>query len=211
MRASGFFSLALAAVSLACAACSSSSDAPTDVQGTGGGDVTITHPDAPPLAGQTACTVVETIDIPEPDFEHIDPCTPITYASPPSGGDHWPIWALYEEHTDVVPREMYVHNLEHGAIVFTYACDGCDDVRDAYRAEIATIADPLCLQTVGPVARVLTTPDPLLDTPMALSAWGATYTATCVDPPSIHAFVLAHYGNGREPLCNEGEAAPSCD
>ncbi len=58
---------------------------------------------------------------------------------------------------------------------------------------------------------MLITPDPLLETPMALSAWGASYTATCIDPPSIDAFVLAHYGQGREPICTDGEAPPACD
>jgi hypothetical protein len=67
------------------------------------------------------------------------------------------------------------------------------------------MADPLCLSIPGgPAARVVLTPDPLLETPIAAATWGATYTATCIDVPSLRAFANAHYGNGREPLCADG-------
>ncbi len=75
------------------------------------GVVSVTHPDAAPLPGESACTVTTTTNIPEPDFNHIDVCTPLTYSTnPPSGGNHWPIWVAYKKYTEPVPREMYVHN-----------------------------------------------------------------------------------------------------
>jgi hypothetical protein len=168
--------------------------------------VTTLHPAAQPLTGESTCTVVETTNIPEPDFNHITPCTPITYPSPPSGGNHWPIWAAFKKYNTVVPREMYVHDLEHGAIVFTYNCaDGCPDVVAALGEVFDGLADPLCLQTPGgPPARAVLTADPLLTTPIAASSWGDTYTATCIDIPSLRAFANAHYGMGREPLCADG-------
>jgi hypothetical protein len=67
------------------------------------------------------------------------------------------------------------------------------------------MADPLCLTLGGPPARMVLTPDPLLSTPIAASAWGATYTATCIDVASLQAFANAHYGQGREDLCNDGQ------
>jgi hypothetical protein len=186
--------------------------------GTGGSPAMTTtlHPSASPLPGQTACTVVEVTGIPEPNFNHITPCTPLTYATnPPSGGDHWPIWAAFRKYTVPVPREMYVHDLEHGAIVFAYNCpDGCPDVVAALGTVFDGMADPLCLSIPGnPPARVVLTPDPELATPIAAAAWGQTYTATCIDIPSLRAFANAHYGQGREPLCTNGqdvETTPLC-
>jgi hypothetical protein len=179
--------------------------------GGGGGDAgttTTLHPDAPPLPGETACTVVEVTEIPVESGIHIPDCAPLSYATnPPSGGPHWPIWAAYREYTVPVPREMYVHGLEHGAVVLAYRCqEPCPDVVAMLSKVFDGMQDPLCLQIPGgPAARVVLTPDPLLDTPIAAAAWGATYTATCLDEPSLRAFVNAHYGQGPEVLCADGQ------
>jgi len=176
-------------------------------------ETTVTlHPGDPPLPGESACTVVEVSNIPEPDFNHLDICTPITYGDPPSGGNHWPIWAQYTQYTSPIPREMYVHDLEHGAVVLTYNCpSGCPAVVAALQQVFDSQVDPICLAMGGgPVARMVLTPDPLLSTPIAASAWGATYTATCIDTPSLLEFVKDHYGQGREDFCTDGYAIPSC-
>jgi hypothetical protein len=177
--------------------------------------VTVTHPATPPLSGDSVCTVTVTAQIPEPNFQHQDDCTPLAYSTnPPSGGDHWPHWAAYKKYATVVPREMYVHDEEHGAVVLAYRCAAaCPDVIAALSGVFDGMADPLCLQNPGPAARVVLTPDPLLDTPVAAATWGATYTATCIDVPSLRAFADAHYGNGREQTCADGvdvEATPLC-
>ncbi len=151
--------------------------------------------------------MVEVTNIPEPDFVHLPICTPITYATnPPSGGNHWPIWASYTQYTTPIPREMYVHDLEHGAIVLTYKCaTSCPDVVAALTMVFDSEVDPICLgMGSGPIARMVLTPDPLLPTPIAAAAWGATYTATCIDPPSLQQFANEHYGHGREDFCTDG-------
>jgi hypothetical protein len=186
--------------------------------GSGGGGAPATttlHPQATPLPGETSCTVVETTGIPEPSFDHVTPCTPVAYATnPPSGGDHWPIWAAFKIYTTPVPREMYVHDLEHGAVVLAYRCAGaCPDVVSALTMVFDGMSDPECLALMGPAARMVLTPDPDLSTPIAAASWGATYTATCIDVPSLQAFVKAHYGQGREDFCSDGldvEAMPLC-
>ena len=40
---------------------------------------------------------------------------------PPTGGDHNACWAEWGVHKDVVPAENWVHNMEHGGVVFLYA------------------------------------------------------------------------------------------
>jgi hypothetical protein len=211
------WTLALAALAAGAVAPMACGDQSAGAGGSPGGQITTTtHPSAPPLPGESACTVVEVTGIPEPDFNHIAPCTPLPYATnPPSGGDHWPIWAAFKKYTTVVPREMYVHDLEHGAIVLAYRCSGaCPDVVSALGSVFDGMADPLCLSIPGgPHARVVLTPDPELATPIAAAAWGATYTATCIDVPSLRAFANAHYAKGREQICVDGidvEATPPC-
>jgi hypothetical protein len=194
-------------------------------QSSGGGGspaepvVEILNPGAEPLAGQSECEVVITTQIPSSGQMHVDPCTPVTYATnPPSSGDHWPVWAQYQEYDEPIPREMYVHSLEHGAVVLLHDCPGCPDVVPALRAAVAELgADPLCVQ-VGLENRTIIAPDDQIPTPIALAAWGATYTATCIDPPSLAEFVVAGYAHGPENTCAPGKdptdplgGAPICD
>jgi hypothetical protein len=199
------------------------SDAGSD-GGTDGGvpEVVTLFPNAPPLPGASECKVVRTTGIQVGGAVHLATCTPIKYATnPPSGGDHWGIWAAYKAYTKPVPRESYVHDLEHGAVVLTYRCESdCADVvkmLEKVRAEAKP--DSLCLSSAGgPAARIVLTPDPLLDTPIAASAWGATYTATCIDEASLAKFVADVYGKGTEATCYNGNdwddpdaGLPTCD
>jgi hypothetical protein len=179
------------------------------------------HPSADPLPGEAECAVVTTTGIPVGPAIHVDICTEVKYATnPPSGGDHWPIWAAFKEYATAVPREMYVHDLEHGAVVLAYRCEeACPAVVDMLREVIAEAAsDPLCLMYPGgPASRMVLTPDPELDTPIAAAAWGATYTATCIDKTSLAGFVKRVYGKGPEAECYPGkdiaapDAGPACD
>ena len=169
-------------------------------------------PDAPPLPGETECKVVVQTGIPVTSAQHVATCAPVQYTTnPPSGGDHWGVWAKYKRFESEVPREMYVHNLEHGAVVLAYRCpsSGCEEVKavlDEVRAEAAS--DPKCLMVPGgPEARLVMTPDSALNTPVAAAAWGATYTATCLDKASLARFVADHYGKGPEDLCSITGAA----
>jgi hypothetical protein len=173
----------------------------------GTGNTTTLHPDAPPLAGETTCTVTEVTEIPVSGAMHVPVCTPISYpTNPPSGGDHWPIWAAYRTYDAPVRREMYVHDLEHGAIVLAYRCkDDCPEVVAALSSVIdGMTADPACEGAPGPSARMVLTPDPDLPTPIAAAAWGAIYTATCIDLPSLQAFAKDHYAQGPEDICANG-------
>ena len=123
---------------------------------------------------------------------------------PPSSGTHYPVWAAYRSYANAVPRGFWVHDLEHGAVVFTYNCQGCAAQIAAAQALIdARPADPLCT-AVGLRSRFVITPDPLLDVPFAASAWGWTLRADCFDPVAFAAFVKRHYGQGREATCENG-------
>jgi Protein of unknown function (DUF3105) len=179
------------------------------------GRSTTSSPSAPPLPGESACKVVETTGIEVAEVMHQPLCTPLEYATnPPSGGDHWALWADYAKYTAPVPREMYVHNLEHGGVVLSYRCkDACPAVVAAIESVFDAAVDPFCF-TQTPRARVVITPDPDLPAPIAASAWGATYVATCIDTPSLLAFVNRSIDHGTERICagnsNPADVAAAC-
>jgi hypothetical protein len=177
----------------------------TATSSTGAGTVTELRPSASPLPGHDACVVTITTDIPVAG-SHVELCTEITYpTNPPSGGPHWPRWAAFATYDAPLRREVLVHDLEHGAIAMLHDCDGCSDqVLAAFQeVTLAHGADEKCIGG-GSIARFVVAPDPALDHPVALAAWGATYVATCIDVPSLKDFVAAHYAGAPEDTCADG-------
>jgi hypothetical protein len=202
------------------AACGGDAVDPPVPAGPGSEKTEILTPDAEPLPGESECRVTKVTGIPVPAAVHVTVCEPVPYeTNPPSGGAHWPVWAAFKKYTAPVPREMYVHDMEHGAVVLSYRCDGSCPQREALEKVFDdALADPLCVSGgAGPKARLVLTPDPELDTPIAASAWGATYAATCIDEKSLAAFVSEAYGKGPEKTCAAGvdleqpDAGPNCD
>jgi cytochrome oxidase Cu insertion factor (SCO1/SenC/PrrC family) len=95
--------------------------------------------------------------------------------------------------------------------VLLYNCpSGCPDILTGLVGVMEAATDPNC-----PKKRVLVTPDPQLDAPVAAAAWGATWKGRCVDAAaraSLLAFVAANIGTrGRSPeptVCADGLVAP---
>lgn len=53
-------------------------------------------------------------------------------SNPPTSGPHSGTaarWGIYEE-SNAVPKENFVHNMEHAGVVVTYKCSDCADVVD---------------------------------------------------------------------------------
>ena len=137
---------------------------------------------------------------------HVPACTYVQYVSnPPSSGNHYGAPTQHKSYATPVPRGFWVHNLEHGGIVFSYNCPGgCAAELAAAQAVIdAAPVDPTCA-AAGTLRRVLMTPDPHLDVRFAASAWGFTLRATCFDPQAFGAFLAAHYRMGPEDVCWDG-------
>ena len=147
--------------------------------------------------------------------QHLTQCSEIDYPdNPPAGGNHYPVWAAFQSYSYPVPRGFWVHDLEHGAVVFSYNCpDGCADEVATVQALIDALpADPLCDGSTP--RRVVLTPDPLLDVRWGLSAWGHTLRADCVDADRFRNFYLNHFGLGPEELCAAGSdfsGVPPCE
>ena len=192
--------LASALLVAAAGACASPDAVPVRV------DETTTHPDAPPIAPHAECTVYVARE-PATSAEHRGPCTDIEYPlTPPAQGPHYSQWAAFRTYDAPVPAGFLVHALEHGAIVLAYRCDAppCTEITEALDAIVAEHGeDPLCRGEERP-SRFVIAPDPTLDHPIAAIAWEHVYLATCLDLPSLRAFVSAHYGRAPEDLCVPG-------
>jgi hypothetical protein len=147
--------------------------------------------------------------------QHIEVCSAVAYPdNPPAGGDHYAVWAAFQSFEFPVPRGFWVHDLEHGAVVYSYNCpEGCADEVATVRALIDALpSDPLC--SGAPARRVLLTPDPLLDVRWGVSAWGHTLRAQCVDTDRFRQFYLNHFGSAPEDLCGGGTdfaGIPPCE
>jgi hypothetical protein len=159
---------------------------------------------------------------------HLPFCTPIAYKhDPPASGPHWPWPAPWGWHPEVVPRQWWVHNLEHGGIVLLYNCawpadggvpdasagggpmaDGCDGGAPAVPDDCPTeIAQLVSFYNNHPLdnwfdmlfeVRILITPDPLLPARFAAVSWDWYYPFTTIDPNALQCFIDARYGRGPE-------------
>jgi hypothetical protein len=170
-------------------------------------DVVTTHPLESPIAPATSCDVTTATE-PAASRNHQDPCHAIPYPFiPPSSGDHYSIWADYLTYTSPVPWGFLVHSMEHGAVVLAYdpSSPAAAQIQTAFAAIITAHGiDPVCRDESWP-SRIIVVPAHDLHTPIAAAAWEHTYEATCLDMPSLSAFVEAHYAQAPEDFCSPGE------
>ena len=96
--------------------------------------------------------------------------------SPPAGGPHNAVWLNCGIYSEAVPNENAVHDLEHGAVWITYQPDLPD-------------ADVDKLKAVTPSTYAVLSPFPGLDSPIAISAWGAQLKLTDPADPALQAFI----------------------
>ena len=108
--------------------------------------------------------------------------------TPPTGGDHDPCWAAWGVHDEPVPDESWVHNLEHGGVVFLYRCpEGCAE-------DVADLAAHI--EALGPTA-LLTEYDQMAYSFGAV-AWEHRLQLDCYDWGTLEAFYEAHVDQGPE-------------
>lgn len=122
----------------------------------------------------------------------------VVYADePPSSGNHNPCWAAWGVHAESVAAENWVHNLEHGGVVFLWDCpDGCD----AEVAELQTYVESL------PEGRALMTPYEPAVSRFTVVAWEHKLELGCLDLDAIAAFYEAHVGQGPEDTMSDPAA-----
>ena len=112
------------------------------------------------------------------------------YASnPPTSGEHYQSEAPWGVHAQPLPDELIIHNLEHGGIWISY--------KDPKDTELAA---KLAQVTRRYTTKVILTPRPQNDAPIAVAAWGHLLKLQEFDEVKIVAFISAYRGKvGPEP------------
>ncbi|HSR51540.1 MAG TPA: DUF3105 domain-containing protein [Acidobacteriota bacterium] len=119
-----------------------------------------------------------------PGYLHHPRAPHIPYNSnPPTSGPRLSGLAEWGPHPIPVPLELQVHNLEHGGILIQYNCpQGC--------AELVARLESF----IEDRDRVLLAPYPLMDSRLALTAWGRLLRLESFDAPRMEAFIQAYSG-----------------
>lgn len=107
---------------------------------------------------------------------------------PPTSGPHLPSIARWGIHTQPIPDELQVHNLEDGGVLVQYNCRDCDDLIKRLAAIVSGYPD-----------KVILAPYPKMDTRIALTAWGRIDTLDDVDEQRIVRFIEAYRGIDHHP------------
>ncbi|CAD6234640.1 GSCOCG00002030001-RA-CDS [Cotesia congregata] len=113
----------------------------------------------------------------------------------PMYGTHRPVWPVYGEYK-FVPKQRWIHSLEHGAIVMLYhPCANKNQV-NLLRKLVTQ-----CLR------RHIITPYAELDEarPFALVTWGCRLTMSTISPYIVRNFILTKALHGAETTPKDGE------
>jgi hypothetical protein len=103
-------------------------------------------------------------------------------SNPPTSGPHWPAPAPWGVYTEPLADETLVHNLEHGGIWISY--------KDPKDADLAGKVDGVARR----YRKVVVTPRPANDAPIAVAAWGRLLKLRAFDEAQIVAFIEAYMG-----------------
>jgi hypothetical protein len=165
--------------------------------------------------GLTCTNTVEQVPL-ECRFHIPEDQTPTYANNPPVSGMHYPVWARWQKYTDVIPRGYWVHNLEHGGVVFLYRPDAPQSIKDALeRVYDAIPLEQDCVDLGFPHNRCILTPDPLLDVPWAVTVsgpeseycvgFGYRIKSDCIaDEQALVDFALQYRNHSAESFCDEG-------
>ena len=105
-------------------------------------------------------------------------------SDPPTSGPHLPYIAPWGIHTEPIPRELQVHNLEDGGVAVQYRCTAsCPDLA-AKLAEIVRRYE----------TQVILAPYPEMRTRIALTAWTRLDAFDDFDEARIVRFIRAYRG-----------------
>ncbi len=141
--------------------------------------------------------LIETFEIADRQHTMAD----VTYDTlPPPGGPHDPCWAPWAIYDHPIRTERWVHNLEHGGLVFLYDCpEGCDDDLAALTAFVQSL----------PAGRAVMAPYAEMDRRIAVLSWGVRLTTACVDTEALQAFYDANVGHAPENIAQDPAGCPA--
>ncbi len=106
----------------------------------------------------------------------------------PAGGDHLSAWLNCGVYSEPQTPENAVHALEHGAVWIMYNPD---------EVEAATVEDLYGRQV--PSSKIIISPVDDLQSPMAVSAWGADVLLDGPEDPRLEEFIKKYWQSGLVP------------
>ncbi len=110
-------------------------------------------------------------------------------SDPPTSGPHLSYIAPWGIHTEPIPRQLQVHNLEDGGVMVQYNCpDGCPDLVAKLRAIVSSYD-----------RQVILAPYPGMKTRLALTAWTRLDAFDDFDEKRIRRFITAYRGIDHHP------------
>jgi hypothetical protein len=119
---------------------------------------------------------------------HITEGQAIPYPSyPPTYGPHWPAPTTWGYHSEAVPDERAVHNLEHGGVVASYN-NVPPDALSALQALLTTYPK----DKYGEVKLLIRPYDKIAPGTIALTAWNWIDEMTTYDDARVRRFLAAH-------------------
>jgi uncharacterized protein DUF3105 len=105
-------------------------------------------------------------------------------SDPPTSGPHMPYIAPWGIHTEPIPKELQVHNLEDGGVVVQYRCAAdCPDLVAKLKAIVERYPD-----------EVILAPYPTMRPTIALTAWTRIDALDRFDEARIVRFIKAYRG-----------------
>lgn len=105
-------------------------------------------------------------------------------SDPPTSGPHLPYIAPWGVHTEAIPKELQVHNLEDGGVLVQYSCPGgCPDLVTKLTAIVKRYP-----------SQVILAPYPGMKTRIALTAWARIDAFDEFDEARIIRFIAAYRG-----------------
>lgn len=130
---------------------------------------------------------------------HIDFPNGICYENtPPSCGPHRPMWAKWGEY-EFLPPQRYLHNLEHGGVVFLYHPCVSIEIIESLRNLACSIDDD-----DGGEFRWILSPYPNVLKNIHVLTWQKNYMNDFFDAPSILNFISENYRNAPEDIGYDG-------
>lgn len=160
-----------------------------------GSDADVTSDGATGTADSARCAA-EDEALPPTSATHIN--GEIAYPDvPPAGGNHNGCWARWGAYDSELADERWVHNLEHGGVVFLYRCpEGCAD-------EVAQLT-----AFVGDHVQTIVSPYAALGRRFAAVSWGYRVTTDCFDMARFERFYDEHKQRAPEQI--ESNPPASC-
>src|SRR6266540_3851967 len=127
---------------------------------------------------------------------HITEGQAIAYPSyPPTYGPHWPAPTTWGLHTEVVPDERAVHNLEHGGVVASY-----NNIPAEALAALQALLTTYPKDKYGEVKLLIRPYDKIAPGTIALTAWSWIDELTTYDDARVRRFLNAHLNKCCEDL-----------